>query len=216
MRKAEKVLLICLITVFIAGITGCNVKPDIISYVNATMDAFIKGEAEEYRKLTKSTKEEAAKIYNDYIDIWTNFLIVDEVSEELKEDFRQIFREVFAKARYKVKSSKKVENEQKYIVTIEVEQITGLFEGLKTEVGLKLKNWEYEQEERPDDEEYDKAGYEILYECMRNRQKEITYYEPEEITIEVAEEDGNYGIINEGYRTIRDALISIEGLMEKE
>ena len=55
-----------------------------------------------------------------------------------------------------------------------------------------------------------------MYECMRGRQKELTYYEPEEITIEVAEEEGNYGIVNGGYRTIRDALISMEGLAEKE
>lgn len=216
MRKEEKVLLICLLVLFIAGSTGCSTKPDIISYVNATIDLFIKGETEEYIKLTKSTKEEAEKIYSDYIDIWTNFLIADEISEELREDFREIFREVFSEARYKVKSSEKVKNERKYIVTIEVEQITGLFEGLKTEVGIKLKEWEYVQKERPDDEEYDKAGYEILYKCMKDRQKQLTYYEPYEIIIEVAEEDGNYGIINEGYRTIRDALISIEGLAEKE
>ncbi len=216
MKKAEKILLICLMTVFIAGTTGCNPEPDIVSYVDATMDAFVKGETEEYRKLTKSTKEEAEKIYSDYIDIWTNFLIAGEVSQELKEDFREIFREVFSKAKYKVKSSEKIKNEQKYIVTIEVEQITGLFEGLRTEVGLKLKNWECSQEKRPNDEEYDNAGYEILYECMKSRQKELTYYEPEEITIEVAEQDGNYGIINRDYRTIRDALISIEGLEETE
>lgn len=216
MKKAGKILLICLMTIFIIDNTGCNIKPDIISYVNATIDAFIKGEIQEYMKLTKSTKEEAEKIYSDYIDIWTNFLIADEISEELREDFRQIFREVFAEARYKVKSSEWVKDEQKYIVIIEVEKITGLFEGLKTEVGIKLKEWESVQEKRPNDEEYNKAGYEILYECMRDRQKELTYYEPEEITIEVAQENGNYGIINEGYRIIRDALISIEGLTEKE
>ncbi len=216
MRRAEKVVLMCLLILLIAGSTGCDMKPDIISYVDATMDLFIKGEAEEYMKLTKSTEEEAAKIYNDYIDIWTNFLIADEISEELKENFREIFREVFAEARYQVKSSKKVKNERKYIVTIEVEKITGLFEGLKTEVGMKLRDWEYAQKKRPNDEEYDRVGYQILYECMRGRQKELTYYEPEEITIEVAEEEGNYGIVNGGYRTIRDALISMEGLAEKE
>jgi len=104
MRRAEKVVLMCLLILLIAGSTGCDMKPDIISYVDATMDLFLKGEAEEYMKLTKSTEEEAAKIYNDYIDIWTNFLIADEISEELKENFREIFREVFAEARYQVKS----------------------------------------------------------------------------------------------------------------
>lgn len=91
-----------------------------------------------------------------------------------------------------------------------------MFEGLKTEVNMKLDDWEYAQPEKPNDEEYDKAGYEILYDCMKGRQNELTYHEPEEITIEVEGEDGSYGIINGGYRIIRDALISTEGLWETE
>jgi len=216
MKKSQRVLPICLLAVLIASAAGCSMKSDIISYVDATIDLFIKGETKEYMKLTKSTQEDAEKVYNEYIDIWINLLIADEISEELKEDFREIFREVFAEARYEVKSSEKVKNKRKYIVTIEVEQITGLFEGLKTEVNMKLDDWEYAQPERPDDEEYDKAGYEILYDCMKSRQSELTYHEPEEITVEVAAEDGTYGIINGGYQIIRDALISTDGLLEKE
>lgn len=91
-----------------------------------------------------------------------------------------------------------------------------MFEGLKKEVGMKLSDWEYAQPERPDDEEYNKAGYEILYECLKSRQKEITYCEPEEIKIEVVQIDGKYGIVSEGYQAIRDSLISMGELMETE
>lgn len=121
MKKAEKVLIICLLAVLMVSVTGCNMESDIISYVDATIDLFIKGETKEYIKLTKSTEEDAEKIYDDYIDIWVNLLITDEVSKELKDDFRELFREIFAEAKYEVKSSKKVKNEHKYIVTIEVE-----------------------------------------------------------------------------------------------
>ena len=213
MKKAEKEVLACLLIVLIGiNFAGCNFSTDITSYVEYTMDLLTKGESKGYISLTKSTEEEAADTYEMFINIWMDTIIVDEISEELEDSFRQLFHKLFGKSRYEIKGLEKVKGEHSYIVTIEVEQIEGMFEGLKEELTEKIEEWMYGLSKEPSDKVFNETAYHMLLDLMNARLENITYHEPENITVEVSGSDGSYGITKEGYQIIRDALLSTKGL----
>ena len=99
-----------------------------------------------------------------------------------------------------------------YTVTVEIEQITGLFDGLEDEVTNRVMNEKDSLTPDITEAEVNELVFQIMYDVLNERMDAITYNEPETVTVEVVGEDGVYSITEEGYTILDDALIDTAGM----
>lgn len=162
------------------------------------------------QKNTKRTEEQAKQDYQNNLDSMVTSMGVTGISDKLQEDYKTFFKELYSKSKYEVKSSKKMSGKDGYTVTVEIQQITGLFDGLQDE--LVEKSAELASEDL-DVNQAMELVFQIMLDLMNDRLDNITYSDAKSITVDVvADSDKVYSITNKGYEAINDALISIEGL----
>lgn len=211
MRKMKKSFMACLLTIVMAiSLAGCKAEFDAANYVDSCLDLLTKGETKEYMKMTKRTEEQAKQDYQNNLDSMVTSMGVTGISDKLQEDYKTFFEELYSKSKYEVKSSKKMSGKDGYTVTVEIQQITGLFDGLQDE--LVEKSAELASEDL-DVNQAMELVFQIMLDLMNDRLDNITYSDAKSITVDVvADSDKVYSITNKGYEAINDALISIEGL----
>lgn len=211
MRKMKKSFMACLLTIVMAiSLVGCKAEFDAANYVDSCLDLLTKGETKEYMKMTKRTEEQAKQDYQNNLDAMVESMGVTGISDKLQEDYKTFFKDLYSKSKYEVKSSKKMSGKDGYTVTVEIQQITGLFDGLQEELVTKSA------ELASDDLDINQAMelvFQLMLDLMNDRLDDITYSDAKSITVDViADSDKVYSITDKGYEAINDALISIEGL----
>lgn len=119
MRTKSLIAIMLTAVMFVLGACG---KFDCGAYVKACLDSQFKGEYEEYVKLTKSTKEEAEKLYNDGLDSFMAEYEALSLSDDIKGKLRQAYADLLKSAKYAVKETK--EEGKTTIVVVEIEPMT--------------------------------------------------------------------------------------------
>lgn len=213
MKKMKRILATCLVVVMVVTtLVGCG-KFDAAAYVESCMDLLTKGETEQYAKMNDLTKEEAEADYEELIDTMMEAFDEFDLSEDLSADYRQLFKDIFAMSKYTVKEAKKKENEDGYLVAVEIEQMTGMFDGLQEELMSELTAWAVKHgDEELSDTELNEIVCQIMYDLMVEKLDDITYKEPKTITVDVVGEDKVYSITDESYEEIGAALWDLEDM----
>lgn len=211
MKKMKKSFMACLLTIVMTiSLVGCKAEFDAANYVDSCLDLLTKGETKEYMKMTKRTEEQAKQDYQNNLDAMVESMGVTGISDKLQEDYKTFFKELYSKSKYEVKSSKKMSGKDGYTVTVEIQQITGLFDGLQDE--LVEKSAELASEDL-DINQAMELVFQLMLDLMNDRLDDIIYSDAKSITVDVvADSDKVYSITDKGYEAINDALISIEGL----
>ena len=212
MKKMKKMLAVCLTVVMVAATAvGCG-KFDAEGYVAACLDLLTKGETEQYTKLTGRTEEQAEQDYENNIDAMMEAMGELNLSEDLENNYRTLYKDIYKSAKYTVTGSEKMTDKDGYTVTVEIEQITGLFDGLEDEVTNRVMNEKDSLTPDITEAEVNELVFQIMYDVLNERMDAITYNEPETVTVEVVGEDGVYSITEEGYTILDDALIDTAGM----
>ena len=134
MKTLKKALVTGLVAVMmVVNLAGCG-KFDAAAYVESCLDLLTKGETEQYMKMTGRSKEQAESDYESNIDAMMTEMDQFNLSDELSNSYRQLFKDVYAKAKYTVKDAEKMDDKDGYYVTVEIEQMTGLFNGIQEEL----------------------------------------------------------------------------------
>lgn len=211
MKKTKKLFVTCLLTIVMAfNLVGCKAEFDAANYVDSCLDLLTKGETKEYKKMTKRTEEQAKEDYQKNLDAMVTSMGVTGISDELQEKYKTFFKDLYSKSKYEVKSAKKMSEKDGYTVTVEIQQITGLFDGLQEE--LETKSAELASEDL-DMNQAVEAVFQIMLDLMNERLDNITYSDAKSITVDVvADSDKVYSITDKGYEAINEALVSVEGL----
>ena len=134
------------------------------------------------------------------------------LSEDLENNYRTLYKNIYKSAKYTVTGSEKMTDKDGYTVTVEIEQITGLFDGLEDEVTNRVMNEKDSLTPDITEAEVNELVFQIMYDVLNERMDAITYNEPETVTVEVVGEDGVYSITEEGYTILDDALIDTAGM----
>ncbi len=126
MKKTKKAVAICL-TMFLFALmfTGCvgKAKIDPVKTVKAIMDAELKGELDEYVKLSGEKKEDVSKEYEKVLDSFAMGL-----AEELKvmggsavnlDEAKELSKKMLASAKYEVQDAEK-DDDDNYTVNVAV------------------------------------------------------------------------------------------------
>ena len=211
MKTLKKALVTGLVAVMmVVNLAGCG-KFDAAAYVESCLDLLTKGETEQYMKMTGRTKEQAESDYESNIDAMMTEMDQFNLSDELSNSFRQLFKDVYAKAKYTVKDAEKMDGQDGYYVTVEIEQMTGLFNGIQEELMTEFTDWanSFDADTYPTEDEMYEQMYQMMYDLMKARLDSITYNDPQEVVVEVIGEDNVYSISDGSMTELDEALLDV-------
>lgn len=205
MRKVGKTLVAGLLSaVMMVSMVACGSGFDAAAYVDSCLDLLTKGETKEYMKMTDRTEEQATSDYEGNIDNMVNMMSGMGLSDELLEGYRQMYKDLYSKAKYEVKEAKKMDDKDGYVVTVEIQQMTGIFTGLTDE--LQTEFAAQATEDMSQTEQYE-LMYQLMLDKLNERLANVEYKDAQTLEIEVVGENNVYGITSEGYTLIDEALL---------
>lgn len=211
MKTLKKALVTGLVAVMmVVNLAGCG-KFDAAAYVESCLDLLTKGETEQYMKMTGRSKEQAESDYESNIDAMMTEMDQFNLSDELSNSYRQLFKDVYAKAKYTVKDAEKMDDKDGYYVTVEIEQMTGLFNGIQEELMTEFTEWanSFDADTYPTEDEMYEQIYQMMYDLMSARLDSITYNDPQEVVVEVIGEDNVYSISDGSMTELDEALLDV-------
>lgn len=211
MKTLKKALVTGLVAVMmVVNLAGCG-KFDAAAYVESCLDLLTKGETEQYMKMTGRSKEQAESDYESNIDAMMTEMDQFNLSDELSNSYRQLFKDVYAKAKYTVKDAEKMDDKDGYYVTVEIEQMTGLFNGIQEELMTEFTEWanSFDADTYPTEDEMYEQMYQMMYDLMSARLDSITYNDPQEVVVEVIGEDNVYSISDGSMTELGEALLDV-------
>ena len=211
MKTLKKALVTGLVAVMmVVNLAGCG-KFDAAAYVESCLDLLTKGETEQYMKMTGRSKEQAESDYESNIDAMMTEMDQFNLSDELSNSYRQLFKDVYAKAKYTVKDAEKMDDKDGYYVTVEIEQMTGLFNGIQEELMTEFTEWanSFDADTYPTEDEMYEQMYQMMYDLMSARLDSITYNDPQEVVVEVIGEDNVYSISDGSMTALDEALLDV-------
>ena len=211
MKTLKKALVTGLVAVMmVVNLAGCG-KFDAAAYVESCLDLLTKGETEQYMKMTGRSKEQAESDYESNIDAMMTEMDQFNLSDELSISYRQLFKDVYAKAKYTVKDAEKMDDKDGYYVTVEIEQMTGLFNGIQEELMTEFTEWanSFDADTYPTEDEMYEQMYQMMYDLMSARLDSITYNDPQEVVVEVIGEDNVYSISDGSMTELDEALLDV-------
>ena len=211
MKTLKKALVTGLVAVMmVVNLAGCG-KFDAAAYVESCLDLLTKGETEQYMKMTGRSKEQAESDYESNIDAMMTEMDQFNLSDELSNSYRQLFKDVYAKAKYTVKDAEKMDDKDGYYVTVEIEQMTGLFNGIQEELMTEFTEWanSFDADTYPTEDEMYEQMYQMMYDLMSARVDSITYNDPQEVVVEVIGEDNEYSISDGSMTELDEALLDV-------
>ena len=211
MKTLKKALVTGLVAVMmVVNLAGCG-KFDAAAYVESCLDLLTKGETEQYMKMTGRSKEQAESDYESNIDAMMTEMDQFNLSDELSNSYRQLFKDVYAKAKYTVKDAEKMDDKDGYYVTVEIEQMTGLFNGIQEELMTEFTEWanSFDADTYPTEDEMNEQMYQMMYDLMSARVDSITYNDPQEVVVEVIGEDNVYSISDGSMTELDEALLDV-------
>ena len=211
MKTLKKALVTGLVAVMmVVNLAGCG-KFDAAAYVESCLDLLTKGETEQYMKMTGRSKEQAESDYESNIDAMMTEMDQFNLSDELSNSYRQLFKDVYAKAKYTVKDAEKMDDKDGFYVTVEIEQMTGLFNGIQEELMTEFTEWanSFDSDTYPTEDEMYEQMYQMMYDLMSARLDSITYNDPQEVVVEVIGEDNVYSISDGSMTELDEALLDV-------
>ncbi len=190
MKKTRKTLIATFVALMLVVLSACGSNFDASGYITAFMDMLTKGEVTQYAQLTKQSEEDAGKDYQEIIDSMKEAFDQEGVSDETKQRVVDIYVEVLKKAKYTVHEAEKTE--EGYDVTVDIEPITGLYEGLMDEITGEM-DAAMESGELTLDNMYDWI-YAKMADKMEGRLESLNYGAAESVTIHIVKGEDGYEI----------------------
>lgn len=204
-------VLLVLVGLLIPGmLAGCGMKPDTAkAYVQATLDAGYKADFDEYTKITDSTKEEAQKLFDNNIDTVTSSLGFDALgaTEETMDKYSELLKEIFAKVKYEVGDTKETDGGFEVEVTAEPMEI---FTGIQDELVAKMQEEVTTSGKEVTEDDVNQLAIDMVHELLSEKLEEVTYGEPQTITVHVTKNsDGVWNITESDLQAVDKALFKI-------
>lgn len=190
MKKMRNRLIVTLVALAMVFTTACGSSFDASGYVNSFMDMITKGDVTQYAQLTKQSEEDAGKDYQELLDAMKDAFDQEGVTEETKQKVVDVYVEVLKKAKYEVHEAKKTD--EGYEVTVDIEPITGLYEGLMDEITGEM-DAAMESGELTLDNLYEWI-YNKMADKMATRVDSLSYGEKQSVTIAIVKGENGYEI----------------------
>lgn len=211
MRKVQlvkKMMAVFASVVLLVGtFTGCARKPQIdpVQVMQAVMDAELKGEVDEYVKLSGEAKEDVLKKYDELLEEFATGIAqeLEAVGTTIDQaELKDLSKRMLASAKYEVQDAKKDEDDN-YTVNVAVYPSDLIGKSLESTVALIL-------EKAGNGEAIDIDPGSLVMEAYNKGLENQTYGEAEIYTVRLThDEDYRYTPVREDLEAIGSALYTI-------
>ena len=215
MKRTKTVFLLLLILLSLSG-CGVNKKEKYESYVRSVMNASYLGNFDEYATATGSSASEGENLNNRHIDrlaeAMCGFYSLDiREDAELYSRMQNIAKTVYKNAKFEVSPAR--QENGSWVIDITISPIAFL-----PSSGDKLTAYVAGFDQRIDAGEFNditKEEYERLFagellNMLEESSKEITYREPQTITVKIQEGSSAYYISDDDLRAIDSLIVATE------
>lgn len=189
-RGILSVLLIVVMTM-LCGCGGMSAE-DAQSYLKSVLDASYKGEFGTYIEWTKSTQEEAKKLYDANIDVAMQESGLESLglSEELTANYRQLFEDTINLVKYEVGEAEET-GDKEYTIHVTLEPFVG-YVGIQEEAEAVIQEEMQNLTEIPDQATINEMYYQKRYDMMAERAASPEYGDA--VTVEVTVKPDSQGV----------------------
>lgn len=212
MKKIKNVLIVAVLTAVMALNTGCGNSFNASEYVESFMVMLTQGDVSEYTRLSGITEEEAMEEYQSMSDAIKSLVAVYGVSDETKEKIANVYLDVMSKAKYTVQEAEKTDDG--YDVDVEIEPITGLYDGLLDELQDEVQS-AFLAGEVTEDEVYEWM-FDKMADKIQERMDSLSYGDPQTVTFQFVKNENVYELANESElgEQIGEIIIDQSALLE--
>lgn len=184
-------VLLIVVAVMLCGCGGMS-KEDAQSYLKSVLDASYKGEFGTYIEWTKSSQEEAKKLYEANIDVAMQESGLESLglSEELTANYRQLFEDTINLVKYEVGEAEEA-GDKEYTIHVTLEPFVG-FEGVQEEAETAVKEEIRDMPEIPDQTTINEMFYQKQYDLMAGKVASPEYGDA--VTVEVTVKPDSNGV----------------------
>lgn len=212
MKKIKNVLIVAVLTAVMALNTGCGNSFNASEYVESFMVMLTQGDVSEYTRLSGITEEEAMEEYQSMSDAIKSLVAVYGVSDETKEKIANVYLDVMSKAKYTVQEAEKTDDG--YDVDVEIEPITGLYDGLLDELQEEVQS-AFLAGEVTEDEVYEWM-FDKMADKIQERMDSLSYGDPQTVTFQFVKNGNVYELANESElgEQIGEIIIDQSALLE--
>lgn len=208
MKRVKHIALALVLVLSMSVLSGCGgMKPeDAKAYVQAVMDASYKGEFKAYMEQTKSTEEEAKKMYDGNIDETMKVAGFGDLglSEELTANYKQLFADMAKQANYTVGEA--TETDDGFQVEVKVQAYTAL-ENLEQEFTDVLNAEVDNIVASMSEQELNEFAFQKMYELMSDKLANPTYGEEKVVVVHVVVDSDNVWSIPDADMTAVDQAL---------
>ena len=190
MKKMRNSLIVTLVALAMVFTTACGGSFDASGYITAFMDMLTKGEVAQYAELTGQSEEDAGKDYQEILDAMKEAFDQEGVTEETKQKVVDVYVDVLKKAKYTVHDAEKTD--EGYDVVVDIEPITGLYEGLMDEITGEM-DAAVQAGDLTMDNMYDWI-FNKMADKMSGRLDSLSYGEAESVTVHIVKGENGYEI----------------------
>ena len=210
----KKTLLIIGFVLIACFATGCALfEFDASGYVKACLDANVKGEFDDYAKITNSTNEDIEKLYDNFLDNDLSFLNQYNIDDSRKQEFRELFIRLYKNLDYEVGEATKTD--ETYTVPVTYKKLIVFDEMAKN----------IEEDTKTHFEELAKAGenpstddvyayvLDYMYDGISKKLDNLQYEEPTTINVTVKKMTENaYGIEQDELDHLVQSMIDVDAV----
>lgn len=214
-RSRKHTFLTCICLLLIVTMTGCsaNVEKRYQSYIKSLIAINYLGATKDYIEASGANEADADALYQKNIDLLTDNILTYysvniEDAPEMREGFEALARNIYSKANYKVDKARK--DGSVYLVDITIYPIH-LFAQTSAEVTAYVNSFN-EEVKAGTYNDYSLADYETVFaqgllDILNSGCENMTYAEPEIVTVEIIEDGERYYISDRDFMAIDTAII---------
>lgn len=212
MKRVRNSLIAAFLTILMLLNTACGSSFDASAYVESYMKMITQGDVADYVQLTNVSEDEAQEQYQAMSESMKTMIAAFDTTEETQENLVNALLNVISYAKYTVQEAEKTD--EGYDVDIEIEPITGLYDGMGEQLQTELQD-AYLAGEVDMDTMYDWM-FSRMAEMIEEKVDTLTYGEAQTLTIHLIKEDNVYRIDDEYEigKQIGELLIDQSGMLE--
>lgn len=198
-------------------VAGCSEKKDdfdAAGYAQALLDAHIKGDTDEYTRLSEESGEDLKALFDENLQALVTLSVGENanapgsevISPQLYQDYSDMWKQVLESTKYKAIESKK--EGDAYSITVET-QMMELNTPVNDLLTDKLTEYYSENQTGQEDGSTTETYLNLMLECYQEVLKDLTYADPEKTTITLSpDEEKKWVISEEDIQTVKDKVFT--------
>lgn len=208
-RILKKNIGIALLVVMTISLAGCAFGFDASAYVKSCLDAYCKGEVDEYAKITNTPSDTVQNYYQQNIETELAYLDSLKISPEQRDEYKQLFMDIYKSFQYEVGEATK-NDDGSYTVPVTTNKLI-VFGTLNKDIQDYMLDYAQKNNTTSVDELY-QAALDYMYDVLNDNMAAASYEDDVVIDVVISKTDAGYIISETELRKVLTSMVDIDSM----